>query len=167
MRTEKENKFLEMIRLHKGLILKVCSLYVGKREETADLYQEIILNLWRSFEGFRGESKLSTWIYKVSLNTAIMDLRNRKKNPMVSMDGLFEPGETPDYDAPEDFRILHSAIRQLPEIERAIILLWLEELPGAEIARITGFSEGNIRVKVSRIKIKLKDLLLKQGYQIA
>ena len=165
MQTEKENKFLEMIRLHKGLLMKVCSLYATDREEIADLYQDVLLNLWRSFEGFRGDSKLSTWIYQVALNTSIMNLRKKGNHPFVRQTVPDLPSEPAD-DSSEDFRILHEAIRQLPELERAIILLYLEELPGAEISRITGLSEGNIRVKVSRIKSKLKELLLRKGYQI-
>jgi len=165
MQTEKENKFLEMIRLHKGLLMKVCSLYATDREEIADLYQDVLLNLWRSFEGFRGESKLSTWIYKVALNTAIMNLRQKIQHPLARQVVPELPADPID-DSAEDFRILHAAIRELPEMDRAIILLYLEELSGTEISRITGFSEVNIRVRVSRIKSKLKELLLRQGYQI-
>lgn len=165
MQTEKENKFLEMIRLHKGLLMKVCSLYATDREEIADLYQDVLLNLWRSFEGFRGESKLSTWIYKVALNTAIMNLRKKIQHPLARQVVPELPADPID-DSAEDFRILHAAIRELPEMDRAIILLYLEELSGTEISRITGFSEVNIRVRVSRIKSKLKELLLRQGYQI-
>jgi RNA polymerase sigma-70 factor (ECF subfamily) len=143
-------------------------MYAGNRDDLNHLYQDIVLNVWRSFDSFRGESKMSTWLYRIALNTAIMTYRKTSKN-IVGGHPESDMHVIPQSDkslGEEDFNALHSAIRQLPEIDRAIILLYLEEQSGEEISRITGFSPGNIRVRISRIKINLKAILEKQGYQI-
>ncbi len=168
MKPDKEKRFLEIIQSHKGLILKICSLYAANRGDLSDLYQDIVLNLWKSIDTFRGESKYSTWIYRIALNTAIMNLRKRARSPLIQDSGVETlPVTAAEHSLnQEDFAHLYAAIRQLTEIERAIILLYLEEVPSDEISKITGLSAGNVRVRITRIKTQLKTILEKQGYSI-
>jgi len=165
---EKESRFLEMVGECKGMILQVCSLYARSREETRDLYQDILLQAWRAFDTYRGEAKRSTWLYRIALNTAIMNFRKVARSRVESSPKT-DLSNQPDPDPPDrsdDFALLHGTIRQLPEIDRAIILLYLEELPHEEIAGIIGITVNNLNVRIVRIKSKLKKLLEKQGYSI-
>jgi RNA polymerase sigma-70 factor (ECF subfamily) len=143
-------------------------MYAGNRNDLDDLFQDIVLNVWRSFDAFRGESKMSTWLYRIALNTTILNYRKASRNIVTRHpeSGMHLIPQSDQSVGEDDFNALHSAIRQLPEIDRAIILLYLEEQPGDEIARITGLSPGNIRVRISRIKNNLKTILENQGYQI-
>lgn len=161
-------RFLEVINSHKGLLLKICSMYASNRNDVHDLYQDIVLNIWRSFDTFRGESKITTWLYRIALNTAIINLRKIRRSP-VMLDSQIEALQVTDPDPSidmEDFRHLYAAIHQLPEIEKAIILMHLEGVPGDEISRITGLSTGNVRVRINRTKSHLKSILEEQGYSI-
>lgn len=168
MNSDRENRFLEVLQSHKGLILKVCSMYAGSRDDLKDLFQDVVLNVWKSFDSFRGDSKYSTWLYRIALNTAI--LSHRKASRSIATNdfetGTFIITQPEQTIGAEDFAILHTAIRQLPEIDRAIILLYLEELPQEEIAQVTGLTPNNVRVRILRIKMKLKTILEKQGYRI-
>jgi RNA polymerase sigma-70 factor (ECF subfamily) len=123
-----------------------------------DLYQEAVLNLWRSYPKFRNESSYSTWIYKIALNSCISDIRRRNRtHPHVPLSLSEEIVFEPDSMA-EDIQELYRLIHQLKTMERAIILLWLEEKPYQEIAEITGLSLSNVATKLKRIKEKLKTM---------
>lgn len=154
-RKEEEKKFVNMVRQHEAIIYKVASFYANQNQSLSDLYQEVVLNLWKAYPSFRGESKLSTWIYRIALNTCITFFRRSQKQPAyvdISMD-------IPEVDTSnEDIKELYRLINLLGKIERALILLYLDEKSYKEIAEITGLSVTNVATKLSRIKDKLRDM---------
>jgi RNA polymerase sigma-70 factor (ECF subfamily) len=154
-RAEQERDFIRMIRENERIIYKVCSFYVSDDFPMEDLYQETVLNLWKAFPRFRGESSYSTYVYRVALNTCISGMRREsrrgQKVPLVFPE---EPALEPD-DREEDLREMYRLIRRLKKMERSLILLWLEERPYQEIAEITGLSLCNVATKLKRIKEKL------------
>ena len=161
-----EKEFLEMINANRRLIFKVCHLYAFEKEFIDDLYQEIILQLWRSFPSFRGESRVSTWVYRVALNSAIGEFRREVRKPKrTSLTNLHL--ELPDTDTLMDERLkmLNDAIRQLSPIERALLMLYLEEKSYQEIADILGITISNVGVKLNRMKTKLEQIIKKAEYE--
>jgi len=143
------------------MIIKICRAYTDTQEDFEDYYQEVCLQIWRSREQFRGESKWSTWIYRLSLNICLT-LIKKKKNNRQNTDSKHLPIEATDENhlfADESLNLLYAAIRQLSEIDRAVILLYLEEKPYEIIADIIGTSPNNIAVRITRIKERLKKLL--------
>jgi RNA polymerase sigma-70 factor, ECF subfamily len=155
-----EKEFAGLIATHQRLIYKVCLMYARTHEERKDLFQEIVLQSWKSLNGFKGEAKFTTWLYRVALNTAISGLRKKSREPKNETLGdhhlnLSEQEE----DRQDEVAGLHEAIRKLAEIDRAIMFLVLEEVPYEEIASLIGITQNNVRVKVSRIKMKLRKLL--------
>ena len=151
--------FVKQIELNQGILHKVCGMFCTGIQDKEDLYQEIIIQLWKSWSKFRGDSKLSTWMYRVALNTAIsMSAKSKKqaKPQSLSFNDLKQSEETDQDVSQEDINALHQAISTLSEIERAVILLYLEEKPYEEIAEITGLSKSNVGVKILRIKKKLE-----------
>ncbi|WP_276366418.1 RNA polymerase sigma factor [Chryseolinea sp. H1M3-3] len=161
MEATEEQRFISLINEHQGLIHKVCIMYENDPDIRNDLFQEIVLQLWRSFSTFRGESKISTWMYRIALNTAISGIR--KQHRLVKTEDLREPHfNISDYhndDHEENFQKLQWAIRQLSEIERAMIMMALEEIPYEEIADTIGITQNNVRVRMNRIREKLKKLM--------
>ena len=156
-----EKKFVSLINDHQGLIHKICILYENDPEVRNDLFQEIVLQLWKSFSSFRGEAKISTWMYRIALNTAIS--RFRKQTRLVKTEDLRELhlniSDSGGDDREENFQKLQWAIRQLSEIERAMIMMALEEIPYDEIAETVGITQNNVRVRMNRIREKLKKLM--------
>lgn len=147
-----------MIREHEGIIYKISRVYFDQEEDQKDLYQEIVYQLWRSFESFDDRSKWSTWMYRVALNTAISFLKKDKsKVKKVSSEGL-ENFKMEPFDPVMEERIewLYKSIQELNVVEKGIILLYLEGKRHEEIAIITGFSTSNVGTRISRIKEKLK-----------
>ncbi len=160
---QKEEAFVKIIKEHQALIYKVSALYTEQRQDQNDLYQEIVYQLWKSFDSFRSESKLSTWMYRVALNTAIRQLKIKKRRPKeVSLEIVAAP-IVEGYDAvlEERIKLLHSQIQKLNILERGIILLVLEGKKYEEISEITGFSTTNVGTRISRIKEKLKSEMVK------
>lgn len=152
-----ESEFVRVIKEHEGLILRVARVYTDDREERRDLYQEIVFQLWKSFDSFRSESKVSTWMYRIALNTSISHLHRRKKKwNHVSMDVSFDIVEDTDASA-DQMETMYRHIRALGDIEKAIVLLYLEGKTYDEIAAVTGFTPTNVGVKLNRIKQKMKD----------
>jgi RNA polymerase sigma factor (sigma-70 family) len=156
------SSFEQLIVRHQHLIRKICSIYGKSEADKADLFQEITIQLWKSFPAFEHRSKFSTWLYRVALNTAITQKRKEKRNPIsVSLTEkemrIPEPKGT-DTDE-EDIIKLRSAIRRLKKVERAIIFLYLEEKSYREIADIIGITPKNVGVKIVRIKAKLLTIL--------
>ena len=153
-----EREFEKMIREHKGTIYTVCYMFSGDKDEVADLFQETLINLWRGSGTFRGDSALSSWIWKVALNTCISSDRKKKRGPRtepLSMDiDLFEDrdGDT------RQIGMLRERIGQLGPFDRAIVLLWLENLSYEEIGQIVGISPKNVSVRLVRIKEQLKKM---------
>jgi len=147
---------------YSGIIIKICRAYTDSQEDFEDYYQEVCLQIWRSKDKFRGDSKWSTWIYRLSLNICLTLIKKKKKNRQYSnSDYAIQKEATEDNQAfsDESLNLLYDAIRQLSEIDRAVILLYLEEKPNKEIAEIIGTTPNNIGVRVNRIKERLKNIL--------
>lgn len=137
-------------------------MYEHDSEVRNDLFQEIVLQLWKSFPSFRGEAKITTWMYRIALNTAISGFRKqtRKVKTEDIHEKHFNISDTGSRDEQEeDFQKLQWAIRQLSEIERAMIMMALEEVPYDEIAETIGITQNNVRVRMNRIREKLKKLM--------
>ena len=153
-----ENNFVELLEAYKAIVYKVASLYTQTTQDREDLFQEIVINLWKAYPGFRGDSKVSTWIYRISLNTAITNYRQKKNKVRYEpMDHLVhnEVG-MPSRDGQLDqLSILYQAIEVLPKIDKAIILLFLEEKSYREISQIMGITTANVGMRIKRIKEKL------------
>lgn len=147
---------------YSGIIIKICRAYTDSQEDFEDYYQEVCLQIWRSRDSFRGDCKWSTWIYRLSLNICLTLIRKKKKkNQFYNVEAVGETLETEDITrfSDEDLSFLYEAIKQLSEIDRAVILLYLEEKPNKEIAEIIGTTPNNIGVRINRIKERLKKLL--------
>ena len=158
---QKQNKkaFSELIERHQAIIHKITMVYANGRVDREDLFQEICLQLWLSYPNFREEAKFSTWMYRVALNTAISNIRKSKNS--FSFKPLRETDRIPDNsnNEKENVQLLYRAISKLNRIDKAIILLWLEEKNYEEIAVIMGTSKTNVSVKLVRIKRKLEELV--------
>jgi len=154
--------FIEKITENQGIIHKVCNIYCINSEDKKDMMQEITLQLWKAFPAFQGRSKFSTWMYRISLNTAITNIRKSKKNPLLEavFDAEMEIQQKDDLpEMDDDINRLYKAIAKLKESDRAVILLYLEENSYFEIAEILGISEKNVSVKLVRLKKKLEKIL--------
>ena len=165
--TEMEKEFLDMINTHRGIIYKVCHLYGKEKDYREDLFQEIVLQLWRSFPGFKNQSLLSTWMYRVALNTAISQFRKDIKIPQrKSLSGAeFQIPDIDLQDEHENLAQLNQAILLLTRIEKALVMLYLEEKSYQEIADIMGISVSNVGVKLNRIKTKLEKIIKDKYYE--
>lgn len=162
MATLKEKKFIKLIQSHEGIIRKVCQMYCMDEEHKKDVSQEILIQLWKSFDSFAGKAKFSSWMYKVALNVAIQDFRKVKKRAIVFAKGhsIVEPKSDSYPISREDEEILlHMAIDRLSKIDKAILLLHFEEKSNAEIGEIMGITPNYVRVKMTRIKQRLKQLI--------
>lgn len=143
------------------MLHKVCNVYCHTEFDKQDLFQEIIVQLWKSFPRFRGESKFGTWLYRIALNTAISDFRRQKKTITSTATAEVQVDiEDFGYSQVQDekLRQLHQAIDQLTEIEKAIVMLYLEDKSYDEMEQILGISQNTLRVKMNRIKEKLRKL---------
>lgn len=154
----KEEEFVNLIQENQGLIYKVTMVYSNDKEEQNDLYQEIVYQTWKSFDGFKKASKPSTWLYRLSMNTAITHINKSKRKPlMVRLDqSLINYSEPIDAVKEEQIQWLYSQIRKLNLLDRGIMFLFLEDKSYEEIAQITGISTSNVGTRMSRIKQKLK-----------
>ena len=152
-----EIDFARIVKEHKSTIYMVCYMFSKDEEEVADLFQDILVNLWKGFAKFRGDSSIRTWIYRVSLNTCISAERKKRKGETVPLDmniNLFD-------DSVEDMkqiRMLQGRISRLGPFDRAIVLLWLENLSYDEIGDIVGISAKNVSVRLFRIKEQLRNM---------
>ncbi|MEO6869489.1 MAG: sigma-70 family RNA polymerase sigma factor [Ginsengibacter sp.] len=158
---EAEKEFERQIQENELLLRKICRIYVYTDADRQDLFQEIVIRLWKAWPNFKGQSKLSTWLYRVAINTAISGLR--KKKDFIRH---YEPAAMPepanehpgDYDVEERLKQLYHAIEQLNAVEKAIMMLYMEDRSYEEMEDIIGLSQGNLRVKMNRIKEKLRQL---------
>ncbi|MGB0869387.1 MAG: RNA polymerase sigma factor [Flavobacteriales bacterium] len=153
--------YLQYIVPHSGIIIKICRAYTNTSEDFEDYYQEVCLQIWRSRDGFQSQSEWSTWVYRVSLNVCLTLLKKKTNRNQEFASDYFPQAFHDDVNAfdNDDLAELYNAIRQLSEINRAIILLYLEEKPYEVIANIIGLSANNIGVRIKRIKQQLKTLL--------
>jgi RNA polymerase sigma-70 factor, ECF subfamily len=162
-----QTEFVQLIRDNNGLILKVCNLYAANVQDRQDLYQEIVIQLWRAIPKFRRESKLTTWMYRVALNTAISDYRKQKRALSTAELDLFTKDIEDQHeqsDKEEKLKSLYAAINHLSEIEKAIVMFYLEDKPYDEMEDILGINQNNLRVKMNRIKEKLRQLTKAEVY---
>ena len=152
-----EKKFAQMVGEHKSTIYTVCYMFSQDADEVSDLFQEVLINLWKGFEGFEHRSDVKTWIYRVALNTCISIDRKKRRSASVPLTldiNLFE-------DRDEDSRqvdMLHKRISKLQPFDRAIVLLWLEDLSYEEIGQIVGITAKNVSVRLFRIREQLKQM---------
>lgn len=153
----KEREFALLIKEHSRIINKVCYFYATEKMPFDDLRQEIYVNIWLGLNQFRGESKMSTWIYRVAVNSALMTIRSSKPRiETLSLDfGLLDVSTELDDVQKENLQTLQSLINRLEDIEKAIILLWLDEYSYDEISETLGMKRNTIAVKIHRIKEKL------------
>lgn len=152
-----ERDFALLIKQHSRIINKVSYFYATDKLPFDDLRQEIYVNIWLGLKQFRGDSKMSTWIYRVAVNSALMALRSSKpKIKTVSLDfGLLDISSEIDDTQRENLQTLYSLINRLEDIEKAIILLWLDEYSYDEIADTLGLKRNTVAIKIHRIKDKL------------
>lgn len=151
-----QDDFRKIVDEHKSNIYSVCFMFAESREVADDLFQEVLINLWKGFSGFRGDSGVGTWIYRVSMNTCISYKRKKKikTEPLDINTDIFDNDTAPGRQS----SLLRDRISRLEPFDRAIVLLWLENLPYDEIAAITGLSPNAVGVRLLRIKEKLKTL---------
>ncbi|RCH53789.1 RNA polymerase subunit sigma-70 [Mucilaginibacter hurinus] len=156
-----EAQFLTLIKEHQGIIHKICRLYRDSEEDREDLFQEITFQLWNSRISFKGDAKVSTWMYRITLNTAIAAYRKRK--PEVQFREVLPDmaEEQPDEELALRQDKLFAALKTLDDSEKAVITLYLDDCSYKQIAEITGITENNVGVRLNRIKSKLQKLLIK------
>lgn len=162
--TAREKEFVKLIKDNEGIIYKVTKIYAKNKDDENDLYQDIVFQLWKYLHSFKGDSKISTWMYRVALNTAITQWRKEKrKGQRVDIDHLYLK-QAEDYNPEWEARLnlVYQHIKQLNTIEKGLMLLLLEGKKYDEIADITGFSPTNVGTRISRIKQKLKQHILKE-----
>ena len=163
---EKEQEFLNRIESHKGILYKVSKMYMDNHDDQQDLFQEIICQLWKSYDSFRNESQFSTWMYRVAVNTAIVFLRKEKrkvdKYEIASENIKEDEGDSHIKESQIDH--FYKAVQKLEKIDKAIIFYQLEGFSHKESGENLGISEGNARVKLNRAKEKLKEIIKNQGY---
>jgi len=152
-----KKEFVALLEDNKGIIHKISMLYTQNLADKADLFQDICMQLWRSFKSFKNDSQFSTWMYRVALNTAISRVRKKKMLDKHEYIEMYYDSSASETD--ERTKLLFRAISQLNKIDRALILLWLEEKKYEEIADILGISKSNVSVKLVRIKEKLSEII--------
>lgn len=154
----REKEFVNLIRQHEGIIFKITSIYADNGTDQQDLYQEIVYQLWKSYDSFRKEARFSTWMYRVALNTALKQIKKSKSEPEGIPVENVVLGAIDNYDPVFEDRLrqLYKEIGNLDLVDKAIMFLLLESKSYQEIAEITGLSPTNVRTRISRIKIKLK-----------
>jgi RNA polymerase sigma factor (sigma-70 family) len=164
---KKEKEFLLLIDKHKGIIHKVSRMYTNQPEDRDDLSQEIMIQLWKSFEFFGGESSFSTWMYRVSVNTAITFLKkDKKRSDTFQRETGLEPAQE-EYNDSKDkqLELFYQGIQELNPIEKALMFYFMEGLSHRETALQLGISEGNVRVRLNRTKEKLQQIIKKYTYE--
>jgi RNA polymerase sigma-70 factor, ECF subfamily len=164
--TEREARFRQWLNDHTGLIFKVVRTFAEGQNDSDDLLQEILLQVWLSLPSFRAESKETTWLYRVALNTALAWKRKesnsrRKSLPLIMAAEVVDSGGPPDESESDKEAVdrLYAAIRALSPADRALVLLYLDGMRYSEIAEVIGLSETNVGVRLNRIKKKLAELL--------
>lgn len=152
--------FLLLITQHQGLIFKVCNMYCNTKEDREDLFQDIVFQLWRSYPSFQKTSKLTTWMYRIALNTAISRVRKETKREKFAELGT-EAFKVPSLEGEvdENLLLMYQGIRQLSQVDQALTLLYLDDCSYKEIAEIMGLSESNVGFKLNKIKTRLRILV--------
>lgn len=156
-----KEEFTDIIKQNQSIIFKISTIYTNNEDDQKDLYQEIVIQLWKSFGQFKKQAKISTWIYRIALNTAITQLRKTKKKLIeVPIDKvIMNYTESSDASFEDQLKSLYQQIEALNDLEKGIIFLFLENKSYEEIALITGLTLTNVATRLSRIKQKLKSQL--------
>jgi len=156
-----KEQFISEIQNNSGIIFKICRMYCDTKENQDDLFQDIILQAWHSYSSYKGLSKFSTWLYRIALNTAVTQLKKRNKQGIVA-ELNNEALNIPTHDTTETnerMQMLNMAIQKLSDVEKAIIILYMDEYSYKEMSEIIGISESNIGFKLNIIKSKLKEIV--------
>ena len=153
----KEMEFTQVVKEHKSTIYTVCYMFSKDQDEVNDLFQEVLMNLWKGFDSFEGRSDVRTWVYRVSLNTCISQDRKKRRRKTIPLSMSVNLFEDQDSDA-RQADMLRKRISRLGAFDRAIILLWLENMSYEEIGQVVGISTKNVSVRLYRIKEQLKKM---------
>lgn len=168
MSTPTEVTFLKLINQHKGILYKASRIYADSTEDREDLQQEILIQLWKSYQNFKGNSEFSTWMYRVAINTAITYLKKEKQrnSNQTTYDHQYEILQE-DYNPKKDKQldVFYHAVQELNPLEKAVIFYFMEGMSHKEIGNNLGLSEGNARVKLNRTKEKIQQIIKKAGYE--
>lgn len=149
-----EQQFTALVKRHKDTIYSVCLMFADNQDDANDLMQEVLVKLWKGFESFRGESSERSWIWRISMNTCITQDEKRKHKQEVPVTALLTDNTTES----KQVKMLHDRIHRLQPFDRAIVMLWLEDLSYEEIGQIVGISAKNVSVRLVRIKEELKKM---------
>lgn len=163
-----QEAFLKQIESNKALIHKVCHLYEENPSLRSDLYQEIVLNLWKNFDNFNGQAAFSTWMYRVAINTAISVYRKETlRSPKINYAAEFPQiaDNSPPHTQQLQLQALYKALRQLPEVDRALVLMYLDDCSYKDMEEVMGIKEATLRVRMNRIKDKLRELTKEHSYE--
>ncbi|GGB11223.1 RNA polymerase sigma factor [Puia dinghuensis] len=164
-----QEAFIRLVTDNRAILYKICRMYGATSPDRQDLFQEIVIQLWRSYPSFRGEAKFSTWLYRIALNTAISDLR-KQRHYITSFDPDNLPTQLKDIpystEREEQLQSLYAAINRLTEVEKALTMLYLEDKSYAEMEEILGIPQNNLRVKMNRVKEKLRKMTKEAVYGI-
>lgn len=157
----KQQEFLDRVGAHPGVLHRLCRVYGADEDDRQDLWQQILLQLWRAYHSYDGRAAFSTWMFRVALNTALMHRRGRARRPAtVPLDDVsFREPAAPAEAGDPDVHHLYAAIRELPPVDRALVLLRLEDRPLAEIAEITGLTANHVSVRLHRLTETLRQSL--------
>ena len=169
---EKEAQFATVVEQHRDALYRVCCAYVRDETDRQDIYQEVLIHVWKSLDAFRGQASLGTWMYRVAVNTCLGWLRReQRRSRMLERACEQQPAETPGVQsdnpaaAEENVEQLYACIGRLAPVDRLLVSLYLEEMDSAEIGMVLGISEGNVRVKLHRIKNQLREMWEKENYE--
>ncbi|WP_291967104.1 RNA polymerase sigma factor [Maribacter sp.] len=162
MKKDLEHKFVTELQDNQNIVHKVCTLYTNDRDSHNDLFQEITIQLWKAYPKFRGDAKFSTWMYRVALNTAITLYRkNKRRIDTADYESIIFKIRADEYDETEELqlKLMYKAVKQLNDVDKALVFLYLEDKNYTEISETLGITEVNARVKMNRIKTKLRTIL--------
>jgi len=161
MSAKKQAFFETLYKDHHPMVIQMCKGFTkGNGDLAKDLTQEVFVNVWKALEKFRGASSPKTWIYRITVNTCLNHIRNQKKKTTISIDDVQEVSDSPQSSAEEQkYQQLYKAIGELAEVDRLIIMMVLDDLGYSDIASVMGIQEGNLRVKIHRIKQRIRKIL--------
>lgn len=162
MKKELEHQFVTNLERHQNIVHKICRMYTNDKDSHNDLFQEITIQLWKAYPKFRGDSKFSTWMYRVALNTAITLYRKSKKDIRTQdYDDVSFKIKAKEYndETEQQLKLMYKAVKELNDIDKALVFLYLEDQSYREISETLGISEVNARVKMNRIKKALRNIL--------
>jgi len=156
--TEKESRFMSIVNDNRRMLCKVCYMYADDDEHFKDLYQEVLANLWQGMDSFRGDSRLSTWLYRTAINTCVTYFRHNGKHDRgkVGLETLADAAGD-DGERMADLRQMYRLIAGLDKMDKALILMWLDEKSYDEIAGVTGMSRNTVATRLHRIKLRLRE----------